>query len=48
MIAGCPRLFELLEARAKNKRKHAHEKTDESNIAFKMIRDDAGKVRFLE
>ena len=44
LVAGCPKLLEMIKKRATNHRRYLHEKQDESNIAFKMIRDDVPKV----
>ena len=45
LMASCPALLKLMEARANTRRRYQHEKQDESNVAFKMIRDDVAKVQ---
>ena len=48
LIANCTGLLKLFETRAKTIRRYQHEKQDESNVAFKMIRDDLPKVMTLQ
>ena len=48
LIANCTKLYDMIKKRAGTKKKFLHEKQDESNIAFKMIRDDAAKVIYSE
>ena len=47
LVSNCTKLLDMINKRTAARRRYPHEKQDESNIAFKMIRDDLPKVRWV-